>query len=306
MSFSQELFSMKAAIRDGLIDRDISQTMDKTPHKPTLWNVVLALLAPDITTTEQRDQINQLVFSFLQNELTLAKLYSQLAQVVGYGLLRSVVRSIMLSSTASASKTPGAAAVRASGGSQSSASLAYIEYGDGVAAGRFLRALSATHPKHSGEQQQKCRVKTVSEPARSLRLGAADALDGDSLHQHGGWASRVSTTDRGFPIPSYFFRNNFELEAFFVDGGARASASFLKEVSKRHRWPLWIDLPESDVSSSILSPHQITSLNRLSLCELDITVWTTVEFGFISGDCWKNGVTLRRFRRPECSWETML
>lgn len=63
-------------------------------QKPTLLSVLNALLGSDATTSAQKEQINQVVYGFLQNETSISRMYSQLTSIVGYSALRRIVAAV--------------------------------------------------------------------------------------------------------------------------------------------------------------------------------------------------------------------
>eukprot|EP01054_Gregarina_sp_Poly1_P001303 Gregarina_sp_Poly_1__1302@NODE_131_length_13241_cov_228_075983_g117_i0_p1_GENE_NODE_131_length_13241_cov_228_075983_g117_i0NODE_131_length_13241_cov_228_075983_g117_i0_p1_ORF_typecomplete_len1483_score216_91Kelch_3/PF13415_6/5_5e02Kelch_3/PF13415_6/0_00069Kelch_3/PF13415_6/2_7e07Kelch_3/PF13415_6/1_2e04Kelch_4/PF13418_6/6_7e02Kelch_4/PF13418_6/0_46Kelch_4/PF13418_6/1_9e05Kelch_4/PF13418_6/4_6Kelch_4/PF13418_6/1_4e04Kelch_4/PF13418_6/7_9e03HATPase_c_3/PF13589_6/2_1e07Kelch_6/PF13964_6/7_5e03Kelch len=78
------------AIRTGVLN----PAEDASIPKPTLGQLLNTLLSPGILTPEQRDQINNVTFSFLQHELSLSRAYAHIAQIVGLSTVRAVLKNI--------------------------------------------------------------------------------------------------------------------------------------------------------------------------------------------------------------------
>eukprot|EP01053_Blabericola_migrator_P008099 Blabericola_migrator_1__8098@NODE_416_length_8706_cov_42_211136_g328_i0_p1_GENE_NODE_416_length_8706_cov_42_211136_g328_i0NODE_416_length_8706_cov_42_211136_g328_i0_p1_ORF_typecomplete_len1452_score226_32Kelch_3/PF13415_6/8_6e02Kelch_3/PF13415_6/2e03Kelch_3/PF13415_6/4_3e08Kelch_3/PF13415_6/0_01Kelch_3/PF13415_6/9_1e02Kelch_4/PF13418_6/1_7e02Kelch_4/PF13418_6/9_9e03Kelch_4/PF13418_6/0_013Kelch_4/PF13418_6/0_0014Kelch_4/PF13418_6/2_7e03Kelch_4/PF13418_6/5_8e03HATPase_c_3/PF13589_6/1e07Kelch_6/PF1 len=79
------------AIKAGVLN---NRSQPSPGTKPTLGQLLSALLAPNVLTPEQREQIHHITFSFLQHELSLSRAYQHISQVVGLSTMRLILKSL--------------------------------------------------------------------------------------------------------------------------------------------------------------------------------------------------------------------
>ncbi|EZG63625.1 GHKL domain protein [Gregarina niphandrodes] len=87
------------------VNAQIPQT---TGSRATLYSVLEGLLQEQKLSAEQRSQLTHAVFSFLQCEVPLSRLYSQMSSIVGYSTLRQVIQQVEGVSDAASKPAPAA------------------------------------------------------------------------------------------------------------------------------------------------------------------------------------------------------
>lgn len=71
-----------------------SSPTSANPHRPTLFSLLARLSDSSVTTLEQRFAIRHIVTDYLNNEISHAKVFSYLGQVVGYQALDDIIKSL--------------------------------------------------------------------------------------------------------------------------------------------------------------------------------------------------------------------